>query len=70
MRSTTLNPRPHGAGASASAYALYSVSKNASATCPTIVDPTGLDWPSPDTTRGKLTEPARDIVKWKGRHAP
>lgn len=28
-------------------YALYIVSKNASATCPTIVDPTGLDWPSP-----------------------
>lgn len=48
IRSTTLDHTPGGtASAPAYAYALYSVSKKASATRPTIVGPTGLDWPSP-----------------------
>lgn len=45
-------PQPPEKDNSHALYALYIVSKNASATCPTIVDPTGLDWPSPVRERG------------------
>ena len=43
QKKSTVHILDHTPRGAASAYALYNVSKKASATCPTIVGPTGLD---------------------------